>query len=143
METFLDSEDFFDDVIMQNEPPKGAAGSAEEKVYKVWEKKNKQTRTHILLTLSEEIAMTLMREKKAKLIWEALKKKYEGFVTTRQIDVYVELTRISMKDDEKVETYINRALSLVHRRMQLGKQVTDAERIGTHFSRTGISIFGD
>ncbi|UYV74132.1 hypothetical protein LAZ67_11002211 [Cordylochernes scorpioides] len=68
-------------------------------------------------------------DKRAKRIWYDIKKRFEGSLENKRIDLMLDLARLKLNPNENVNMYIVRAQKLAQEITQLGKTVTERELV--------------
>ncbi|UYV74917.1 hypothetical protein LAZ67_12001798 [Cordylochernes scorpioides] len=125
MEAILDSKDLFEDVIVNDEPD-----FTDNKLeYDIWKKKNREAYSLIILSLSDDLTIIFRGDKRAKRIWYDIKKRFEGSLENKRIDLMLDLARLKLNPNENVNMYIVRAQKLAQEITQLGKTVTERELV--------------
>ncbi|UYV64621.1 hypothetical protein LAZ67_3001351 [Cordylochernes scorpioides] len=125
MEAILDSKDLFEDVIVNDEPD----FTNNKLEYDIWKKKNREAYSLIILSLSDDLTIIFRGDKRAKRIWYDIKKRFEGSLENKRIDLMLDLARLKLNPNENVNMYIVRAQKLVQEITQLGKTVTERELV--------------
>ncbi|UYV69112.1 hypothetical protein LAZ67_6002474, partial [Cordylochernes scorpioides] len=125
MEAILDSKDLFEDVIVNDEPD----FTKNKLEYDIWKKKNREAYSLILLSLSDDLTIIFRGDKRAKRIWYDIKKRFEGSLENKRIDLMLDLARLKLNPNENVNMYIVRAQKLAQEITQLGKTVTERELV--------------
>ncbi|UYV69328.1 hypothetical protein LAZ67_6003255, partial [Cordylochernes scorpioides] len=125
MEAILDSKDLFEDVIVNDEPD----FTKNKLEYDIWKKKNREAYSLIILSLSDDLTIIFRGDKRAKRIWYDIKKRFEGSLENKRIDLMLDLARLKLNPNENVNMYIVRAQKLAQEITQLGKTVTERELV--------------
>ncbi|UYV65758.1 hypothetical protein LAZ67_3005352 [Cordylochernes scorpioides] len=125
MEAILDSKDLFEDVIVNDEPD----FTKDKLEYDIWKKKNREAYSLIILSLSDDLTIIFRGDKRAKRIWYDIKKRFEGSLENKRIDLMLDLARLKLNPNENVNMYIVRAQKLAQEITQLGKTVTERELV--------------
>ncbi|UYV84430.1 hypothetical protein LAZ67_X002144 [Cordylochernes scorpioides] len=108
MEAILDSKDLFEDVIVNDEPD--FTNNTLE--YDIWKKKNREAYSLIILSLSDDLTIIFRGDKRVKRIWYDIKKRFEGSLENKRIDLMLDLARLKLNPNEN-----------------LGKTVTERELV--------------
>lgn len=124
MEALLDAKQLFEDVITNDEPNKN-----DDARWKAWSRKNKETLSLIILTLSPELAVVMMGVKSAKEMWLSLKTRFEGTIEDRSTDLLLELTTLKTKPDESIDAFITRAQGISRQINLLGRATSERELV--------------
>ncbi|UYV71195.1 hypothetical protein LAZ67_8002127 [Cordylochernes scorpioides] len=125
MEAILDSKDLFEDVIVNDEPD----FTKDKLEYDIWKKKNREAYSLIILSLSDDLTIIFRGDKRTKRIWYNIKKRFEGSLENKRIDLMLDLARLKLNPNENVNMYIVRAQKLAQEITQLGKTVTERELV--------------
>ncbi|UYV83708.1 hypothetical protein LAZ67_23002187 [Cordylochernes scorpioides] len=90
---------------------------------------NREAYSLIILSLSDDLTIIFRGDKRAKRIWYDIKKRFEGSLENKRIDLMLDLARLKLNPNENVNMYIVRAQKLAQEITQLGKTVTERELV--------------
>lgn len=118
MEALLEARQLFEDAISKTEPvistnEDGSETEQSRKSWDNWSKKNKEAYGLIVLTLGSEQAIIYRGIKNAKEVWESIKKRQEGPIKDKRMDLLLEMSKIKIEARRNNRTVFNKSTRII------------------------------
>lgn len=135
MENFLRSKEYWN--LVQNGILTVAEGAnpteAQQSLIDEQTLKDLKIKNYLFQAIPREILETILEDNYSKQIWDAMKQKYQGSSKVRQAQLQAlkrEYELLSMKEGEKVDSYMSRTLAVVNKIKINGEQLEPSAVVG-------------
>ncbi|XP_027359769.1 uncharacterized protein LOC113868411 [Abrus precatorius] len=126
MENFLRSKELWQ-LVEDGIPVFGAtATEAQRKSVAEANLKDLKVKNYLFQSIDREILETILDKNTSQAIWQSMQKKYQGSTRVKRAQLQAlrhEFELLSMKEREKVDTYLGRTLSIVNKMKSNGEKV--------------------
>ncbi|GJZ60538.1 retrovirus-related pol polyprotein from transposon TNT 1-94 [Tanacetum coccineum] len=128
MENFLRSKEMWS--LVENGVPAQTVANpteAQKKAFDEAKLKDLKVKNYLFQAIPREILETILDKSSSKGIWDSMRQKYEGSTKVKRAQLQAlrrEYELLSMKDGEKVDTYLARTLTIVNKMKANGDTLT-------------------
>ena len=128
MENFLRSKEYWNVVESGVAEPATGATEAQKTEFEVLKLKDLKAKNYLFEVIDRSILETILCKETSKKIWDSMKKKYQGNVKAKRVQLQglrTEFETLRMKSGEAVADFFSRTMAIASKKRIHGEQMQD------------------